>query len=205
MKTTGDHSFKAVTQRVHTTRFESILDAAAAVFRERGYHHSTIADIAREVGLQKGSLYHHIKGKEQLLYEIVIYSLNVYVDSLKRILTSRKPPGEVVKDAILAHMLPIEYQFDRIYVFINQFNELSEEYRIDVQRKLEDYERLWISVLEKGKRQGVFRSDLDSKMTMLAIFGMCNWTMRWYKPGKRLGMEELAGMYARQILEGINA
>jgi len=189
---------------VYTPRFESILDAAAEVFKTKGYHHSTVADIAFKVGLKKGSLYHHIEGKEQLLYEIVIYSLNLYVDSLNRILTSKKPPDEIVKEAILTHMLlPVQNKFDRIYVFIHQLNELAEEYRQDVQVQLKKYEKLWISVLEKGKRQGVFRSDLNSKMAMLSIFGMCNWTMRWYKPEKEMKIDELAGIYARMVLEGI--
>jgi len=204
MKIRTEYFDETTEPKVQTRRFESILDAAAEIFKAKGYHHSTVADIARKVGLKKGSLYHHIKGKEQLLFEIVIHSLNLYVDSLTQILTSKKPPDEIVKDAILAHMLlPVKENFDRIYVFINQFNELPDKFRQDVEIELKKYEELWISVIEKGKKEGVFRSDLNSKMTMLSIFGMCNWTMRWYKPEKEVGIEELADMYARQVLEGI--
>lgn len=182
-----------------------ILDAAAKVFRKKGYHHATISDVAREVGLQKGSLYHHIKSKEELLYEIIMSALALYLESLRGIVVNEKPADRVLREAIIAHMQPIDIHFDQIYVFLNEMGSLSPEYREEVDRELENYERLWIKILEGGKVDGLFRPDLDCKMTMLWIFGMCNWIVRWYRPGGKYSTTDLAEMYARNILQGIRS
>jgi TetR/AcrR family transcriptional regulator, cholesterol catabolism regulator len=196
---------KTKRQRTDTPRFQDILDASAKIFREKGYHHANISDIAREVGLQKGSLYHHIRGKEELLYEIIMSALGLYVKSLRGIVIYGRPADDAVREAIIAHMEPIGIQFDRIYVFINEMRSLHDEYRKEVDSELESYERLWITILEEGKASGVFRPDVDSKITMLSIFGICNWTVRWYKPDGNYNITELAEIYARNILEGLKA
>ena len=192
-------------QRTDKPRFKDILDASAKIFREKGYHHANISDIAREVGLQKGSLYYYIKGKEELLYKIIMSALELYVKSLRRIVIYGRPADDAIREAIIAHMEPIDIQFDYMYVFINEMRNLPEEYRKEADSELENYERLWIKMLEEGKASGLFRTDLDSKMTMLSIFGMCNWTVRWYTPEGKYSTTELAEQYAKNILEGIKA
>ncbi|MBW1923300.1 MAG: TetR family transcriptional regulator [Deltaproteobacteria bacterium] len=194
---------KRSSKKIDNPRYQSILDAAAKIFREKGYHHANISEIAREVGLQKGSLYHHIKSKEELLYEIVISAVDLYIESLREILTSKKIPGAAIREAIIAHLHPIDIQFDRIYVFLNEMQNLSDQYRKEVDVQIEKYERLWVDILERGKSTGVFRADLDTKITVLSIFGMCNWSLRWYRPGGKYDTRELAEMYARTILDGI--
>lgn len=196
---------KAEKGKTDSPRFKDILDAAARVFRKKGYHHASISDIAAEVGLQKGSLYHHIRGKEELLYKIVISALDLYVKSLRSIVVYGSPADESIRKAIIAHMEPIGIQFDYIYVFINEMRNLPEEYRKETDSELENYERLWIKMLEEGKACGLFKPDVDSKMTMLSIFGMCNWSVRWYTPEGKYNTTELAEIYARNLLEGIRA
>ncbi|MBU2623065.1 MAG: TetR/AcrR family transcriptional regulator [Proteobacteria bacterium] len=196
---------KAEKQKTDSSRFKDILDAAARVFRQKGYHHANISDIAREVGLQKGSLYHHIKGKEELLYKIIISALDLYVKSLRSIVIYGMPADEAIRKAIIAHMEPIGIKFDYIYVFINEMRNLPEEYRKEADSELENYERLWIKMLEEGKACGLLKPDVDSKMTMLSIFGMCNWSVRWYKPERKYSTTDLAKIYARNLLEGIKA
>lgn len=196
---------KAKKRRTDKHRFKDILDAAARVFRQKGYYHANISDIAKKVGLQKGSLYHHIKGKEELLYEIIMSALGLYVESLRGIVIYGRPTDDAIREAIIAHMEPIGIQFDYVYVFINEMRNLPEKYRKEADSELESYERLWIKMLEEGKASGLFKPDVDSKMTMLSIFGMCNWTVRWYNPEGKYSTPELAEIYARNILEGIKA
>jgi AcrR family transcriptional regulator len=196
---------QAEKRKTDSPRFKDILDAAAKVFRKKGYHHASISDIAAEVGLQKGSLYHHIKGKEELLYEIVMSALDLYVKLLRSIVIYGNPTDESIRKAIIAHMEPIGIQFDYIYVFINEMKHLPEKYRKETDSGLEHYERLWINMLEEGKACGLLRPDVDSKMTMLSIFGMCNWTVRWYRPEGKYTITDIAEIYARNLLAGIKA
>jgi len=192
-------------QRRDNKRYKDILDASAKVFRKKGYHHANISDIAKEVGLQKGSLYYYIEGKEELLYEIIMLALDLYVESLRGIVIYGRPADEAIKEAIIAHMEPIGIQFDHIYVFLNEMRNLHDKYKKEVESELQNYERLWTRLLEEGKASGLLRSDVDSKITMLAIFGMCNSIVRWFNSEGKYSITELAEIYARIILDGIKA
>lgn len=184
---------------------EEIMNAAAKIFRKKGFHHATISEIAKEVDIQKGSLYHYFKGKEELLYKIILSALQLYVESLSNIDVYGKPVEDVIKNAILAHITPIDLHFDNIYVFINEIDALSTEHKAEINRELKNYESMWIRILEKGKASGVFRRDQDSKIIMLSIFGICNWTLRWYKPEGKYSARELGKMYAQFVLNGIKS
>ena len=92
--------------KIENQRFKDILDASAKVFRKKGYHHANISDIAKEVGLQKGSLYHYIRGKEELLYRIIMSALGLYVNLLRGIVVYGRPA--VYIGAIKCRILPYE-------------------------------------------------------------------------------------------------
>ena len=190
-------------RRTDNQRFKDILDVAARVFRKKGYHHANMSDIAKEVGLQKGSLYHYISSKEELLYEIVMYSLDLYIKPLSEILTSNEKSDISLKKAIIAHMHPMDLQFDMVYVFINERHNLSDKYRVEADRQTEIYRKMWLDILEKGKMEGIFNPALNSKITWLSIIGTCNWTLRWYDTKGKYTTIQLGEIYAQNILNGI--
>ncbi len=192
--------------RKNSHKFESILDAAAMIFREKGYHHANLSDIAGETGLLKGSLYHYIKNKEELLYEIIISALKLYITSLKEILTlPNEKPDVVLERAIIAHMAPMDLNHNRVAVFINEMSNLSPQFRKEVDKEIEKYEKLWLRILEQGKRKKILRKEIDPKITLLSIYGMCNWTNRWFNQAGKYSAHELGKIYAATILEGIRS
>lgn len=185
-------------------RYQAILDVAAEIFRIKGYHHANVSDIAEKVGLLKGSLYYHIKSKEELLYTIVSSSVAVYVQSLQDILTSNEKADILLRKAIISHMRPIGIQFDRIYVFLNEFKNLSDDYRKEIDFQIKSYSRLWMDIIEQGKKEGIFSPDLDSRIVTLSIFGACNWTPRWFRSEGEYRIEDIAEIYADIFLKGLN-
>ena len=110
-------------------RFQQILVTAAKVFRTKGYHHATVQDIANKVGMKKGSLYYYISGKEELLYEIINSAVDMYMESLLEIISLKERADVVLKKAIMAHLSNIEVEYDKVFVFLNEFESLSAEYR----------------------------------------------------------------------------
>jgi AcrR family transcriptional regulator len=192
--------------RKNSHRFESILDAAAKIFREKGYHHANISDIAAETGLLKGSLYHYIANKEELLYEIIMSALKLEIAALNEILTkSNERPDVVLEKAIIAHMTPIDLNHDRVAVFINEISNLSPRLRKEVSKEVEKYEKLWLRILQQGKKDQIFRKGIDPKIILLSIYGMCNWTNRWFNKAGKYSAHQLGEIYAATILEGIRS
>ena len=196
---------KASNNKVGSPRYQAILDVAAKVFREKGYHHANISDIAARVGLQKGSLYHYIKCKEELLYEIFLSSMGYYMTAFQKILLTDKRCDIMLREAIVAHMAPVGGNYDRFYVGLHEFNSLTGEYKKICKEYLDTYEEMWLNILEQGKKEGMFLQDFDSKVTLLSIFGMCNWSLRWFKPGGKYTRKDLGRMFADRILNGIKA
>jgi AcrR family transcriptional regulator len=185
----------------HTS--SSILDSAAKVFREKGYHHASMSDIAEETGLLKGSLYHHISGKEELLHQIVLEGLEIYTKSVQKILTGNDQPDEMLRKAIISFMDPIDISYDRIVVFLNERQNLPESSLKESNRRIGDYENLWIEIIERGKKLKIFRKEIDSKLLSIAIFAVCQWTSRWFNPKGRYKAKELGAFYASFFLDGI--
>ena len=85
-------------------KLDEIITAAAKVFQTKGYHAASVQDIADEVGILKGSLYHHFESKEELLYLIVKEPIAKLYETVGEILASEAPAAEKLRRAILAHL-----------------------------------------------------------------------------------------------------
>ncbi len=192
-------------EKLANPHFQAILNAAAKIFRTKGYHHANMSEIAREVGLQKASLYHHIESKEELLYAILLTACETYYQSFKKVLLSTQSPDILLKEAIIAHMTPILSEFDRSYLLLHELHNVTGEYRKEIDFEIKKYVSTWVDILERGKRSGLFRADLNVKITMLSIFGICNWTLQWYRPEGKYNARELSELYASNFLDGIRA
>ncbi len=194
---------KKTTKRGTKNTSSSILDAAAKVFREKGYYHASMSDIAKQTGLLKGSLYHHITGKEELLRQIVMEGLELYTESIQNILTENNQPDEMLRKSIVSFMDPIDISFDRIVVFLNERQNLPESSLKELNKQIKDYENLWIEIIERGKKLKIFGPEINSKILSNAIFAVCQWTSRWFNPKGKYTGKELGEFYASFILDGI--
>jgi AcrR family transcriptional regulator len=184
-------------------KFEHILDMAAKIFREKGYHRATLSEIAQEVGILKGSLYYYIKSKEDLLYQIIMPMLTSYIDSLDKILNSNEKADIVLKKAIIAHLSPIDIHLDRQSVFITETKILSENRLKKIRKEIEKYEGLWLDVIKKGIKEKIFKDNIDPKISLFSILGAANWTLRWYRPEGKYSIRQISEMYADTILYGL--
>jgi TetR/AcrR family transcriptional regulator, cholesterol catabolism regulator len=187
------------------SKLEHILDTAAKIFREKGYHHATLSEIAHEVGILKGSLYYYIKNKEDLLYQIIMPMLNRYVDSLDKIFNSNEKADIVLKKAIIAHMSPMDINLDRQSVFITETKFLSENRVKKIRKEIKKYEGLWLAVIQKGIKEKLFKNTIDPKVLLFLILGSANWTLRWYRPEGKYSIKQISEMYADNILYGLTA
>ena len=193
---------KKLTKR-DNQKFQDILNAGAKVFLEKGYHNANISDVADEVGMLKGSLYYYIDSKDDLLNSIIMPTLEVYIKTLKEILVSNENADVVLEKAIIAHMSPMDIDFAKQAVFTTELPNLSESGRMEARAEIKNYEKLWIQVIKKGMSEKIFRDDIDPKILLYSIFGMTNWTIRWFIPGGRYTGKKLGEIFASFILDGI--
>ncbi|MHB1420061.1 MAG: TetR/AcrR family transcriptional regulator [Bacillota bacterium] len=185
-------------------REKEIIDAAAELFREKGYERTRLQDIGEKVGLLRGSLYYYIKNKEELLWKVVEPSTLITVEELKAVLNSDMTTGDKIKQAIkqLIHLYH-EY-YPHVFVFMGEkLSGLSQEYVDAVYRVSKEFKTLWLELINQGKKEGQIREDLDSEIIFQGMFGMCFYMHRWYEIDGRLSSEEIGRVFSTILWEGM--
>ena len=183
-------------------RTQQIIDAAARVFREKGYDGATLRDIAKEAGLLPGSLYYHIRSKEELLRLIVEQPIQDLHAHLEEIVASDASPAQKLAQALAAQLRAFDMHYP--YLFVHLHNVLRvDTLHPDMQKRAKRYEEFWQQILTQGVKMGEFPPELDVKVAAFAIIGMCNWMHRWYRRDGRLSIDEIIQQFSRLVLNGL--
>ncbi len=183
-------------------RTQQIIDAAAQVFREKGYDGATLRDIAKEAGLLPGSLYYHIRSKEELLRLIVEQPIRDLHAHLEEIVASEASPAQKLAQALAAQLRAFDTHYPYLFVHLHNLLQVDTMHP-DMQKRAKRYEAFWQQILTQGVKIGEFPLDVDVKVTAFAIIGMCNWMHRWYRRDGRLSIEEIIQQFSRLVLAGL--
>jgi AcrR family transcriptional regulator len=184
---------------------DEIVAAAAKVFRTKGYHAATVRDIADEVGILKGSLYHHFESKEALLYLVVKEPIAQMYRTMGEIAAADAAATEKLRRAILAHLEAFDRHYPHLFVYLREREAVKRRFREQIGFSPKAYERLWQQILEEGVASGEFRRELDIRVASYGLLGMLNWSYKWYNPGGRLPVGEVAGEFTALALAGLAA
>ena len=185
-----------------SSKDEEIFTEAVRIFREKGYHATSVQDIADAVGLQKGSLYHYISSKEELLFKIFERSTGELTQQLQTIVASDDSPTVQLCRAIEAHLTALCEHLDIYSVYLSERRVLSGRTHSRVRAEGERHACLLVHIIQQGIAARDFRA-VDSKMTAHAILGMCNWLYQWYSPDGRLKPHEIAEIFSDLMVDGL--
>jgi TetR/AcrR family transcriptional regulator, cholesterol catabolism regulator len=184
---------------------DDIVAAAAKVFRTKGYHAATVRDIADEVGLLKGSLYHHFDSKEELLYLVVKEPIAQMYRTMADIATADRRAVDKLRCAISAHLEAFDRHYPHLFVYLREREAVKRRFREMIGFSPKDYERCWQQILREGIENGEFRPDLDIQVASYGLLGMLNWLYKWYDPQGRLSVQEVAEQFTTLALAGLAA
>jgi AcrR family transcriptional regulator len=186
-------------------RGEEVYEAALRLFREKGYHATSMQDIAGVVGLYKGSLYHYIGSKEDLLVQVFERAMGSLLDEVERIAANTAAgPTAQLRAIICAHAQAVAANLDALTVYLHEWRALGGESLARVRAQRERYVELVNTVVERGFAVGEFRF-ADARIATLGVLGMCNWLCQWYQPGGRLSPSEIGERFADLVLDGLRA
>jgi AcrR family transcriptional regulator len=184
---------------------DDIVSAAAKIFRTKGYHAATVRDIADEVGILKGSLYHHFASKEELLYLVVKEPIAQMYRTITEIAAADATAAEKLRRAISAHLEAFDRHYPHLFVYLRERESVKRRFREMIGFSPKEYERCWQQILREGIENGEFRPDLDIQVTSYGMLGMLNWSYKWYDPQGRLGVREVAEEFTTLALAGVAA
>lgn len=181
---------------------EEILDAAVQIFSQKGFHASSMQDIANAVDLQKASLYHHVSSKQEILALLLDQSLDILIDQMEGISRLDCQPEEKLRKAIESYLNTLIIHRDRAAVLLMEHRSLEPEFRDHHIPRRDKFEGLWRDLVQDGVNQGVFDCE-DPSLAVRALLGMINWTITWYRPEGPLSGKEIGEKLANIILRGL--
>jgi AcrR family transcriptional regulator len=179
-----------------------ILEAAAQIFSEKGYHAASMQDIARAVNLQKASLYHHVSGKQEILVELLDQALDILIERIGSVVSQPDPPEEKLHLAMRVYLQSLIDQRDLAAVLLFEHRSLNAELKSRHLPRRDRFEGLWRGLIEDGIAAGAFDFD-DPAQAARALLGVMNWTITWYRVDGPLTGEEIADQYAGLFLNGL--
>ena len=182
------------------SRRSELTRQAARLFAEKGYHGTSIGDLAEAMGVQKGSLYAHIESKQGLLWEIASEGARAFHAALDTI-PDDLPAVDRLRLALRAHLRVVSEQLDVATVFVREWRYLADEHREQFLAERRRYEDRIRELLREGRDLGELRSDLDLGAAALLLLSAANWAYTWLQPGR--DTDELADRFFRQLVEGM--
>ena len=183
------------------SRWNDVVEAAAKVFQQKGFAAASLEDIAAEVGMRKGSLYHYINSKEDLLFAVVSEPATRILDSLQKTASLDLPPTEKLRQAAITHAAVLDETFVYATVYLREI--AGSQHFAEWAAKDRDYRRLLTSIVEDGVARGDFSPVIHPGTATLAFIGALNWMTHWYRPGGPLPAAVIADQICTTFLNGL--
>ncbi len=180
---------------------QRILEAATALFSEKGYHGTSIREVAAAVGIKAGSLYNHFPGKEELLFRIAYGVMVELLEGGRAAIAELEAPAPRLRALVRWHVVYHAEQRARARVADEQLHALVPERRAAVVEVRDAYTRLFKDILDLGRAEDGW-DVRDTSVITFAIGGMCTFVDTWYREDGPLAADEIAEMYAEFIIVG---
>ena len=190
-------------KKKYRKRQKELLDAAATVFSQKGYHGATTTDIADLLGITQGNLYYYFKSKDDALTQICNGGTEGYLARLREVVESDQSWADKLKSAITTHIEPVTTIPHYVLTFQREKRYLTNEAKKSVYGLIEEYNSLFHSLLVGGTEVGEFRDGVDTKLHSLMIIDACNAAQALMTKNPKLDVETMADMVADLFLDGL--
>lgn len=184
---------------------EVVLDAAAHVFRKRGYGGATVREVAQAAGMLPGSLHYRYPSKEALLLDLMERALNRVLGSGRAAVESARDPVERLRLALRAHLEALLSGDDDFYVLLYDWRSLQGPAMHAMLRLRSRYEQFWDDLLQDAIRSGWARPGIDAELLRQFGFGALNWVAQWRQENDPRSAEEIADAFWSYLAFGLLA
>jgi len=184
------------------TRLEEVLRSAANIFFAKGFHATSIEDVARDVGMLKGSLYYYIKSKDDLLFQLLLAGIE---DGDAHIAQQIDPAGDPVEQLERAIRAQIDYIIQNkvpFGLFLHEFDSLPGKRQHKLTAVMSRYNNRFVELVQKGQKQGKLMKG-EPWIVVNGMLGMCNWLYRWYDTDHVSDTEQIKQVFLEMIFRGI--
>lgn len=176
---------------------------ATALFRARGYAATSMRELATALGLEAGSLYSHIKSKEEILHRVCFGLAEAFFAGFDAATADLEVPlAAQLRQAIEAHVRVLTRDSAASAVFLHEWRHLSEPARTEFLALRDRYEAGFRMLITRGLATGEFHAP-DASFAALTLLASLNWLPSWYRPDGKLSPDDIAHRLAEQLLSGL--
>ena len=186
---------------VDITKKQMIMEAAAKLFRDRGYSATSMRDLAKAVHLQASSLYNHIKSKQEILKEICFHNARHFLAGVEQIIQEESGPEAQLKALILLHLKVATSDATSITSFNDEWRHLDQPELDQFIKLRKRYETHFRSIIEQGIEEKIFRP-VDPSIVMYTILSSLRWVYDWYRPDRADSIEKIGDEIVALVLRG---
>lgn len=215
----ADTGTNSISQRRRSARLEAsagyeqrrqrLLEAAAAVFKEKGFGATSVNDIAARLGSDRASVYYYYGSKQEIYLDLIRHAVEQIVVLAETTAAGSGPATVRLRQLFETTLDGFERHYPYLHIFIQEdvrrFAPEDGPGNVELEAWATRFEKAFGAVITDGIAKGEFRANLDPRLALLAMLGTINWSHRWFLPGERLTGAELGTGFVEIFLDGIRA
>jgi TetR/AcrR family transcriptional regulator, cholesterol catabolism regulator len=190
----SDSTVMPVRQR--RNREAEVLDAAIDVFWRKGYSAASVQEVADAVGVLKGSLYHYISSKEELLFRIFDGSHQDALAIMEEVSALDVGPLERLHEYVVRFVTYYVENIKRVGLYYREWRFIEGEHAKDLREQRRDYDRFLMGLIDEAQARGEIPASVDPKLTAFYLMAAFNGIADWYRPAGPLSAADIAARYA---------
>ena len=180
-----------------------LVTLAGDLFAEKGYRATTVREIADAAGILSGSLYHHFDSKESIADEILSSFINEVLANYRQAAAATDGPRAAIEQIVRSTSHTLSQHRAALAMLQHDFNYFATQPRFGyLPKALREIERIWMTQLELGKQSGLFRADLDAKLTYRLLRDVL-WIPEQWRRTKGYSTDQVVDGFLRIVFDGI--
>jgi TetR/AcrR family transcriptional regulator, cholesterol catabolism regulator len=189
---------------------DELVEIAGRQFKTHGFKATTLAEIGHKAGLDRATVYYYFGSKEELFRECVRLGIEANISACDAIFADKgRPARERLRAVMQQLMAAYDHYFPHMYVYIQEeMSRITSEQSVWAQRivsQTRTFERIVLSLVGELIEAGEMRRDIPVSVAANAIFGMLNWTHRWYQPGGPQSADQISAAFCDIFFDGMKA
>jgi AcrR family transcriptional regulator len=196
---------KRTAGKTEPKRRDEVIEAALRVFSAKGYAGASVQDIADELGILKGSVYHYISSKEDILYEVMLATHRLGLEAALSAVAIDGPPIAKIRSLISSMARFNATHPARTAILNRELRSLPPRRRREIIAGRDRYEELLQELIAEGQGDGSVSASLDVRVTTLALMSMINGIQLWYRPSGGMSAEKIGEMHGDLAVRTVTA
>jgi AcrR family transcriptional regulator len=188
--------------RDRSVKREAVIRAAARLFRERGYHRTSLDDLATALNVTKPTLYRYVENKEEILFECFRLGVERILEALRNPPPGARTARERLEALVQGYVGAITSEFGWCMVRAED-QDLGPEMSQAIKQAKSDIDQGIRRLVREGIEEGSFR-DHDPKMVAFALAGALNWITHWHREDAALTPAEIAARFFKLFDAGLS-